>query len=110
MTYHFKVLKYLSSYIHVKFSDVCLMQIVPLYLLYEFGILLLAIAPADRIADGTLLPGGGSVDSRTIDGATEIDTAQTAQSDSGTGTDSEIREQKSPDSSDESSDSEDSRS
>ena len=32
---------------------------IPLYLLYEFGIVLLAIAPADRVADGSLLGGSG---------------------------------------------------
>ncbi len=83
---------------------------VPLYLLYEFGILLLAIAPADRIAEGTLLPGGEPVDSRTTDGTSEIDAAQTAQSDSETEADSEIGDQRSPKSSDESSDPEDPRS
>lgn len=40
---------------------------IPLYLLYEFGILLLAIAPADKVASGSLIPGFGNDDSRTSD-------------------------------------------
>ncbi|MEC8320578.1 MAG: twin-arginine translocase subunit TatC [Planctomycetota bacterium] len=42
---------------------------IPLYLLYEFGILLLTLAPADRVAAGTVLPGLHGDDSRTSDGA-----------------------------------------
>ena len=40
---------------------------IPLYLLYEFGILLLAIAPAEKVASGSLIPGFGGDGSRTSD-------------------------------------------
>ena len=48
---------------------------VPLYLLYEFGILLLAVAPAEKVASGTLIPGLGGDGSRTSkdDGETDQD-------------------------------------
>ena len=44
---------------------------VPLYLLYEFGILLLAIAPAEKVASGSLIPGFGDDGSRTPDNPEE---------------------------------------
>ena len=45
---------------------------VPLYLLYEFGILLLTIAPAEKVASGSLIPGFGDDDSRTSNAKDEV--------------------------------------
>jgi hypothetical protein len=101
---------------------------IPLYLLYELGILLLLVAPADRVAGGKIVSstlgdvlGRSGDDSRTsdqedsADGEDEptvepTDPDQPNDSDSGSKPDSDGPETSDPDSTDEQSDSEDPRS
>lgn len=73
---------------------------IPLYLLYEFGILLLAVAPADRVAEGGFLPGSsgrrseadGPDQTRSGDSRTATGTSQTSQTDPTTDRNSEIKD------------------
>lgn len=74
---------------------------IPLYLLYEFGILLLAIAPADRVAEGGFLPGSGGrrpeTDNEDQSGSgasrTSKETSQTSQTEPTTDLNSEIEDE-----------------
>ena len=89
---------------------------IPLYLLYEFGILLLAVAPADRVAEGGFLPGSSGRRSeadeqdqaRPEDSRTATETSQTSQTDPTTDRNSEIKDEDERSTSDEESDPEDS--
>lgn len=89
---------------------------IPLYLLYEFGILLLAVAPADRVAEGGFLPGSSGRRSeaaeqdqtRSEDSRTATGTSQTSQTDPTTDRNSEIKDKDERSTSDEESDPEDS--
>jgi len=85
---------------------------IPLYLLYEFGILLLAVAPADRVAEGGFLPGSSGRRSeadeqdqaRPEDSRTATETSQTSQTDPTTDRNSEIKDEDERSTSDEESD------
>ena len=61
---------------------------VPLYILYELGILLLRIAPAERVAQGSILKGminelAGRIQSRTQDDSDSSDTKRNDDNDDG---------------------------